>query len=423
MTQGKIIKKWLGVDNVNSVDIVEDTCENEVQEQTSLFKLNKHQGLNETNLMTLPFIWLKRLNKQDPVKHFERIWTKSNNEIVSIKVVGGEYGVPCIGELDILLALFRIYLKQMNNTVEVVSKVDEVNNIKTRELKFDNKVIHFTYRELAKEIGYKSFGGSIKEKLERGIRTLTETTMYTKYAIFDASLGKHISATMQEESFRIVRKYKGYKKLDYLKENNKTLNPAEIKDFQVIELDDFFFKNLCHGYFKVYDYDLYKKLKLGISKKMFLLLSTWSKKTRKFIKYQTLFNYIGLDGDTKKDIKYNKTQISKALKELIKLGFIDTYNIMGGNEDGIEFIFNSAEEYKNSFKNKYKSNGEIVEKLRLIDISYDEIGVLFQSYDEKTMAGLLRYMDHREESGNTIINRRRYFLTGLKRKYNISNFI
>ena len=384
-------------------------------EQLSLFKFKENQGFNETNLMTLPFIWLKRLDKKNPKRTFTRTWTKSNNETVSIKVVGGECGVPCIGELDILLALFKIYINQIGNKVTI--------NKESKLANFPTKKIHFTYRQLAKVMGYKSYGGALKKKLERSILTLNETTIYSNFAVKDATTGEYVDVFKCKKSSRIIESYIGYSKESYIKKNGESLKASEIKDYQVIELDDFFFDNICNSYFKVYNYDDYIKLKYGVSKKLYLILSTWSKQSSKTIRYETLYDYIGLEYETKSDIKYNKDQIRKAIKELVEIGFIEDYKIKSGKNGGVEFIFNSYKTELKFFKDKYNTNGEIVEKLRLINISYDEINELFKAYDGKTMAGLLRYMDYREENGNTIANRRRYFLTGLKRKYNIKAFV
>lgn len=396
-------------------DILDGFSDDIIDEQLSLFKIKDNQGFNETNLMTLPFVWLKKFKKDNPVRSFERKWIKSDDTEVSITIVGGKYGVPCIAELDVLLALFRIYIKQMGNSIPI--------NKDTKEAKLNSNSIHFTYRQLAKEIGYKGFGGATKAKLERSIKTLNESTMYTKFAVKDAKKGKYISQFNLEQSTRIIKGYRGYNKKDYIRENGIYLKANEIEDFQVVEIDNFFFENLCSSYFKVYDYEMYKKLKLGITKKTFLLLSTWSKSSCKFIKYQTLFDYIGLDCNTKKEIKYNKTQLSKALKELRDLGFIEDYKVRSGNNGGVEFIFNSYKTDLKFFKDRYTTSGEIVEKLRAINIGYDEISDLYKSNDERMIAGLLRYMDYREENGNTIVNHRKYLLTGLKRKYNIKDFI
>lgn len=95
----------------------------------------------EKNLMILPFISLKR----EPEKIIQREWKMINGEIANIKVVGGQYGVPQIFELDVLLALFNIAFKNSNNSFANISNT-----------------ITFTYQELSEEIGYSQYSGKVK---------------------------------------------------------------------------------------------------------------------------------------------------------------------------------------------------------------------------------------------------------------------
>lgn len=388
---------------------VESSVNNVAEDQISFFKLKSNQGINETNLMTLPFIWLKRKK----VSSFTREWKRSNGEIVSMEVVGGKEGAPQIAELDVLLALFRIHLKNNKNGF-YRNKTSKKSDIPQR--------IHFTYLGLANELGYKTMGGALKRKLEKSIKKLNETTIYNKFAIMDAEKNKYITTFKGEKSCRILKNYTSYEKETYLKEEGKLLNPNDILDYQYIEIDDFFFNNMCNDYFKVYDYEKYKLLKMSISKKLFLILSTWSKGASKYLSYQVIFDYVGLDVTDKKELYFQVSQVKKAMEEYKNIGYIDDYNERKG--EGIEIIYSKKKLDSNNYKHLYTTEFECVAQLREYGIKYEEMTELINTNGLDYVSALLRSIKYRVKKGDKISNYRSYIITAIKDgKYNLNDFM
>lgn len=398
------------VDNLLEITNTNNEAVDNTQEQLTFFKIKQTHGINETNLMTLPFISLKR--KVEPT--IERVWKKSNDEVVSMKVVGGEHGVPQIAELDVLLALFRIHLKNNKNGF--------FKNKDTNQLKIPQK-IHFTYSMLADELGYKTKSGFLKKKLEKSVKKLNETTIYNKFAILDAEKGEFVSKFKGEESCRILKRYKSYSKEDYKRENGKLMNPYEIKDYQCVEIDDFFLSNMCNNYYKIYDYEKYKGLKMAIAKKIFLILNTWSKGNSKFITYQVLADYIGLDFKEKKEQYYAIKQINKAVQELVDVGYIDSFDIL--RNQGVNIIFNQYKLDQANYKHLFKNPNEIVPELRQYGLEYDEIGKLMEKESTDYVIGVLRSLRYRlEAKGENKTNPREYLLSAFgKVKWDVKQFM
>ncbi|MEG1309834.1 MAG: replication initiator protein A [Bacilli bacterium] len=401
------------MENVDNTLEVSDTVEESVdkpEEQLTFFKLKENHGFNETNLMTLPFISLKRKK----IDSFERTWKKSNNEIVSIEVIGGKNGVPQIAELDVLLALFRIHLKNNKNGF--------FKNKETKITKIPQR-IHFTYTELAKEVGYKDNSGFVKKKLETSIKKLNETTIYNKYAIMDAEQGKYISTFKGEKSCRILKNYTSYTKEDYKKENDgKLMNPYQVKDMQYVEIDDFFLNNMCNNYYKIYDYQKYKGLKMAIAKKIFLILNTWSKGNSKNLTYQVLADYIGLDFKEKKDQYYAIKQINKAMEDLVEVGYIDGFKTL--RNTGVNIIFNQFKLDADNYKHLFKKSEEVLAELRSLGIEYDEMEDLAKKTSPQYLVGVLRRIRYKKEvKGEHIEDNKKYFLSAFSSKWDVKQFL
>ncbi|MEG2289663.1 MAG: hypothetical protein RSC24_06815 [Clostridium sp.] len=395
------------VSNINDLD-VDNSLDIKNEDQISFFKVKDHQSINESNLMTLPFIWLKRKK----INVFSREWKKSNGELVSLKVVGGEDGVPQIAELDVLLALFRIHLKNNKNGF--------YRNKKTKKSEIPQR-IHFTYLGLANELGYKQMGGALKKKLEKSIKKLNETTIYNSFAIMDAEKKEYVATFKGEKSCRILKNYTSYEKKIHLREEGKLLNPQDILDYQYIEIDDFFFNNMCNDYFKVYDYEKYKLLKKNVSKKLFLILSTWSKSASKYLSYQVIFDYVGLDVMDTKEKYFQVSQVKKAMDEYVSIGYIDGYNERKG--EGIEIIYNKRKLDTSLFKTLYLTESECVSQLRAYDIQYEEMNDIINKNGLEYVASLLRSMKYRIEQGDTISNKRRYVIKAIEKgDYNLNEF-
>lgn len=342
------------------------------------------QSFNESNLMTLPFISLKR--KKEPV--LNRKWIRNNVEVELTVKGSADLGCPTIYEMDVLMALFKIQLKNMDNKI-VVSSDNKVENM--------NDVINFTYRELAKEMGLKGFGKKTKERLENSIKCLVETTIYSKQAVRNQVVGEYVSSFEGEESARIIAKYKKYSITTRKIENKELLSPEEIKENQSVQIDKFFFDNIVGNYFKLYDYDKYKTLKNSVAKKMLLILTQWSHGYEKYLKLSTLYDYLGIELETKQEEYYWSRRIKEALEELKAIKFIQEYNI--NTDYGITLVFNTTLREKNKGLNKYKTDAEVVCRLREIGIDYDDITKHCRLDTMSYVAALLRYVDDKDSKG------------------------
>lgn len=388
--------------NNNVITFVDNVVDKSSEEQLSFFKVKENHSFNETNLMTLPFISLKRKK----IQSFERSWQKSNNEIVSMKVVGGESGVPQIFELDVLLALFRIHLRNNKNGF-YKNKVTNKTNIPAR--------IYFTYLELSKEVGYSRYSGKVKKLLENSIKKLNETTIYNKFAIYDAEEKNYVSVFKGEKSCRILKNYASYSKEDYKRQYGKLMNPHEIKEMQYVEIDDFFLINMCNNYYKIYDYEKYKSLKLSVAKKIFLILSTWSKNDSKFLTYQTLADYIGLDY-TKSEKRYTVDLINRSMKELVEINFIEDYEKIRG--EGVNIIFNKRKFDIKTYKDLITNEFELMAELRRVGIEYDEMSFISKYTTQEYLIGVLKSIRYKQEVKCEIIKDvRKYFLSA----FNLDN--
>lgn len=352
-------------------------------DNSKVIKIKRNQGLNENNLMVLPIFSLKK----GKIPTMERKWIRGDME-VGITVVGGSrYGVPTIYCLDTLLALFRLNMKKEDNNIYIEDGI--VTNIP--------KVINFSYRKLANEMNL-TYSMPTKKRLEGYIHCLIETTIYSDFGLRNQCEGKYVYDFKGEESCRIIKNYKSYSVTKRKKANEELIAPTQIEDYQSIEIDDFFYENMCNNYFKLYDYNKYNQLTKAIAKKLFLLLSTWSHGYEKFLNTQTIYDYLGLDINTSKDKYYYNRLIKESLKELVKVKFINDYSI---DKRGVTFIFNQSLLSKERNLKKYNNDNpfEVISRLREIGIDYDDIFTYYTSDTKEYIEALLRYVDYLESLG------------------------
>lgn len=365
----------------NSVEVIENQLDSdEFDEELEILTIKSHQSIAESNWMVIPFISMQRTK----VKVLKREW-ESNGVKRGITVMGSALnGCPTILELDVLMGLFRIHLKNCNYQYEY--------NRKTGQVVLPQS-IHFTYRELARELGYENFGGSIKNKLEKSIKTLIETTIYSDIGIRDVTKGDYIVDFDGQESARILKNYKSYSYTKKKKVGEKIGNAEEIKEQQSVDIDDFFFKNICNNYFKIYDFTKYIKLTKGVSKKLYLLLNQWSHGYEKFLTYHVLYDMLSLD--TNRTVSYNNKMIKQALEELQQIGFIDNFETR--RQEGINIIFDNKKRISNRGLDKYNSVNEVIEKLRWYGLNLEQVTKFYRMDNEEYVRAVLRMMDDRIE--------------------------
>jgi len=396
-----------------------DTVDNsQIPEEVEIMKLKSNQSINESNLMTLPFI---SLNKSK-VKTLERYW-EVNGVMRGLTVKGTDNGCPTIAELDVLLALFKILTKNIDYKYEY--------NRATKTANFP-RTIHFTYQELSNELGYKYYGGSIKKKLEKSIKTLIETTIYSDFALYDISNKDYVDEFKGEQSFRILTNYRAYSYTRKKKKGEKLDNAKVIKERQSVDIDDFFFNSISNNYFKIYDYSKYIRLTRGFSKKIYLMLTQWSRGFEKIIKYPTIYDYLALDvgeGEnnhmeddkiTQKKYYYNKL-IKESLDELLKVGFIQGYEI--NKSVGINVLFDKKKKSLAYGKKNYMDAEEIIIRLQEIGFNLEEWTKYYRLDNEDYIRALLRHVDYRLSKGDKITNVYAYTKKALvKEDFDLSQF-
>lgn len=384
-----------------SVEVANDNeLLEEKEEEIKIIKLKSYEGINESNLMTIPFVSFKKAK----VPIIERTWVRSNGEEVGITVKGSvDHGCPTMAEMDILLALFRIMMKDKDNQYEF----NKTNNY----IEFNRK-INFTYSELAKELNYADLNGKIKQKLEKSIKILNETTIYSNFAIRDIEQGEYVADFKGEQSCRILGSYKSYSMTKRKRQGKKFADHKEIREETSVEIDKFFFNNMCNNYFKIYDFKKYISLTQSIAKKLFLILSQWSHGHEKYISYKVLYDYIGLDINTKTEQNYYNRRIKDAVTELKSINFINDFEIK--STQGINFIFNKPRLDKSKFKDRYLTFDDIYIRLREIGFTLDDIPKYVRLDNESYVSALLRYIDDKLSKNHTIKDLKAYVEQGLK---------
>lgn len=409
------------VDNVeNQLNLFNDNnsiVDNSVENQEDLFFVKKGSGFNETNLMVMPIISLKK----EIEREIKRSWIRPDNEIVKVRVSANEYGVPKALDFDVLLALLRVHLKNNNYRF---NKVDNKIDVP--------KKINFTLYELAKELGI-SINGQNYEKLNERIERLIDTKIETEFIARELSDEDGNYDLKERTIFGILEEYNSVTK-KYFNVNNKAYDPTKIKDKQYVVISDFVLKNICGGYFKIYNETQYKQLKGAVGKRLYSILNSWSKSGEKFLSYDVLMNYIGFtDEDKDNKISEINRKIKQGFEELKKVGFIEDYEIKKGK--GINIIYNRKYLRNSSNLDKYNNVGEIVAWFRGItieDISifeYTEILDIVAKNDFKYLQGFARYIDFKLRKNNKISSLRKYILNGLNYgdimnpKYDVGKFM
>lgn len=387
---------------IQEIDIMDN-----FEEELEVLTIKSNQSIAESNWMVIPFISMQRTK----VKVLKREW-ESNGVKRGITVIGSAvYGCPTILELDVLMGLFRIHLKNNNYKYEYNRKTGKVSLPQT---------IHFTYRELARELGYENFGGSIKNKLEKSIKTLIESTIYSDLGIRDVGKGDYVFDFDGEETTRILKNYKSYSYTKKKRNGEKIGTPEQVKEQQSVDIDDFFFKNICSNYFKIYDFKKYIKLAKGVSKKLYLLLNQWSHGCEKFLSYKVLYDMLSLD--TNRTISYNNKMIKEALEELRSINFIEEFEAR--RSEGINIIFDCKKRVSKKYLDRYNNINEIINRLREYGLSLNEVTKYYRLDNEDYVKGMLRYVDDSVIKGTVKTTPYRMLVDGLnKENYDVDYYI
>lgn len=386
-------------------------------DQKKLTIYNSHV-VNESNLMTIPIFSLKRKKKitvdgqsfyRDTMLSYT--WKRGNTE-VGLRVVGSsKSGCPTIHELEVYLGLMKLATKSQNNLLRFED--GKVNNFPRR--------IYFTYRELAKVLGYSGFGKKTKESLENAIQCMNETTIYSDFALRNQETKEYIADFNGSESFRLLENYCAYSVTRFKKANKSLLSSRDVKEYQSVEIGEFFYKNLCNGYLKLLNFDLFLQLTRGMAKKLMLLLTQWSHGSEKILKIQTVYSYLGVDVNSSSSRATNKRELKLSLTELVDNRFLASYKFL--DRETLLVKFPESETAVKKLLVKYTTEIEVVVRLREIGFEYDEIGHYCTKENLNYVAALLRYTDYRQLT-SSIDHLKAFVLKGLvSDAYNVKDFL
>lgn len=418
-----------------------------------ILKLNASEGITDGNTVQLPCI---AEYKGQRITLIEYTWKQKINGksfYRGIEVSGhGKYGVPTLRELDILLALQRIFIKRKT--------INGIVELKTENISDEDLTIDFTINELAKELGYASPNGRVRANLKKSIRILVSTTITNLYegGIYDIRIKKYITDT--NFSFHYIEAVSGYK-TEFFNEHeiienkdNDMVEPDEnlgsqesffsedevavtnenvgemaltksnknniviingkknLIDVTKIRVSSFFYQMIINDYKRYYNIDKYRQTKNLIARKIYLLALQWkNKKPYSFASYNTLIEKVPMKEDL--DNKYRKLYIKRALDELNKkeiLKVVYPTRKTKANEDLSEgdikhhkkdsrifFIFDPNLTVEDIIKMEssetYSSELDVKNGMRKYGLSEDQINEYF-SYDKyEDLQAILRMCD------------------------------
>lgn len=370
----------------------------------------------ENNLIDLPFIYYYKT--KEPITSITYNWMTSDGIPRAVEVRSSKYGIPTPYEYDVLLALFRIYIRQNNNKIVYIKDEADFEQI-------DN-IVTFSYRELIKEMGYNSYSYKLKQRIERAIETLQDTNIYntdlggfynpfTKEYVVDRKFTANILSEYETYNYITLKDDNGNILLDDMGNPMKKLDTNSIKDKCSVRLGKFFLANLYYGSGKISDKHLRLSLKNDIARKVYLILNKWrNNRSEMFLKFETLYHRIPLS-DEKSDY-YRKRRVLDALSELKKKGFIFEYETL---RNGVNIVFNNDKKMikqakHNELLEKYNTYDEIINGLLTYKIDDNTINKYFQLHKIAYYQALLRFIDDRKDK---IDNTTNYLFKGLIEEY------
>jgi Replication initiator protein A. len=364
----------------------------------------------ENNLIDLPFIYYYK--SKEPVTSVKYEWISSDGKKKSIEVRSSKLGVPTSYDYDVLLALLRLYVRQEGDRIVCKENIESLTEL-------DNTV-HFSYRELIAEMGYKDYTVKLKNKIDDSIERLCDTNIYNiGGGIYNPLTKEYIQDYKYQ--INILYDYKSYKYIvvgqDEKGDNITVLDKNSLKDKVSVKISLFFLKNLLCGKGKISDKNLRLSLKLDVSRRLYLILNKWRNGRGKFfLKFETLYDRIPLTDD--KSDYYRKRRLKDACEELKNTNFIVDYIF---NKQGVEFIFNeyielaiAEEENINGLLKKYNTYDEIINALKDYGITDQTINEHLKLHEIPNIQALLRYIEDRKSTIGNVVN---YIFKGLVQPY------
>lgn len=389
-----------GFNSIVSVDKSVEKYKNAniVKGEQKILTIDVDEEWIENNLIDMPFIYYYQ--SKEPINMVEYKWKSNDGLNRSIQVRSSIYGVPSPFEFDVLLALLRIHFKNNNNVVYPAKNM--------------NNTIHFTFRELAKEMGYKGFGGKTKEKLDKAIERLCDTNLYntTQGGLYNPITKEYIT-----DSKMVINILSDYKSYSYINTNEGVkLDKKSLKDKASVVIHEFFFTSICNGKGKISDKNLRLSLKNSLSRRLYLILNKWrNNRSEMFLTYEKMYERIPLIDS--KTISYRNKRIKSASEELVEKGFLKSINVQNR---GITFVFNdkkikSSPEPTPTLLKKYNNYDELINGLKFYGLNDNEIKEYLTLDKILDAQAMLRYIDIHTA---TIKNPKAYIIYGFKNGYN-----
>lgn len=364
--------------------------------------LQSHQSLGEGNFFDLPFIYPFRT--KEILTFYEFKWLDSvNKKNRSIRVYGNDKlgGIPTSFDYDVLIALYKIMVKNNQNSFAY--------NKDSSKYEFDGKV-EFSFPELAEALGWKTenskIGGNNIKKLKESLERLASIT------IFNTELGGLYDITKKNSAVDTVTQINLIQSLKYYDPQN----PGEVASKKSsCRIGEFFLNSLQNSYLKIIDYDFYLEISSWYTKKLYVLLNKWrGEKAQIDLLFDTIYQRLPLPEE--KETKERNRIIKKAANELVSLGFLTSF-VINPKAKKIQFYFNQdfkktslslnepkkmgKYEYITQAREKYRKREEIVNRLKSVGFDNEYINMKLdmcsasRDYWEYLKA-LLRYTDCKE---------------------------
>lgn len=345
-----------------------------------VLKLNMNESVIDSNSVQLPCIAEYRGKR---ITMLEYTWTtKTEGKPIKrgIKVSGhGEYGIPTLRELDVLIALENIFINK--------NIYDGMVQLKTEDITEDDLTINFTINQLAKELGYKSPNNNVRDSIKKSIEILVSTTISNLYegGIYDVKTKQYIKNP--KIMYHYLESYGGY---DIEDENGETV----VVDVTKIKISKFFYDMIVNDYKLFYDRLQYKKTKNLTARKIYLMALQWmGKNDFAFANISTLIQRVPM---AQAEPKYQKQYIKNALKNIEEKGLLKiVYD--KSNADKVYLIKPNVDFNENGlyYLNKFNTYNEVIEGLEEFGLLALEISMLFDIEKISYVQALLRY-------GNTL---------------------
>ncbi len=183
---------------------------------------------------------------QKTLVYTDTIFDRGRNEPVNRKLTitaSDEYGLPTALDDEVILGLVQL----------------------TAKSNFGTKKVHFTRYELIKELDWRDESKSY-ERIEQSLRRWLGVTLY-----YDKAWWSKEEACWVNESFHILEQVTLFDK--ERRERRKRANPGdELAGKSSFVWNEVVFNSFKSGYLKSLDFDLYKRLKSPVAKRMYRFL-------------------------------------------------------------------------------------------------------------------------------------------------------